>query len=334
MLKFTFTGSSQIALTAGKTYAVEISSTSSTVSFYQRGADSYAGGALYLNRGAFNYPNTRDIAMAIVAVGGGSGPTDTLAPTTPGSLTATAVSSSQINLSWVASSDNVTAYDAAGNTSGQSNAASATTLAGSGGSTLKIMPLGDSITDGYLIPGAYRINLHPLLVSSGVNFDFVGAMQNGPSTLPDRDHEGHSGRRIEQVHALIDQWGYITTFKPNIVLLMLGTNDVIQDYQMNTAPARLMALIDRIHELNPNTMVLVANLPTIGPSYLARLNTFNAAIKPLILAKVQAGEKVRFVEQNTGSLWAETYDGVHPNEAGYVKIANNWHMAIMSYLAE
>src|SRR4029077_13543274 len=93
--------------------------------------------------------------------------TDTTAPSTPGSLTATAASTSQINLSWTASTDNVgvtgyrvyragtliatvgavTAYqntgltaattysytvqaiDAAGNASGQSNAAAATTQA-------------------------------------------------------------------------------------------------------------------------------------------------------------------------------------------------------------
>ncbi|HUO50275.1 MAG TPA: hypothetical protein VMU25_01795, partial [Candidatus Paceibacterota bacterium] len=102
--------------------------------------------------------------------GGGSStpPSDTQAPSTPASLSASAVSSSQINLSWAASTDNVgvtgynvfrggtligtsatnsysdtnlaastnysytvSAYDAAGNTSAQSSSASATTQAGS-----------------------------------------------------------------------------------------------------------------------------------------------------------------------------------------------------------
>ena len=93
------------------------------------------------------------------------GPPDTVPPTVPANLTATAVSSSQINLSWTASTDNVgvsgyrifrggaqagtsatttfadtgltantrysytvLAYDAAGNVSAQSSSASATTL--------------------------------------------------------------------------------------------------------------------------------------------------------------------------------------------------------------
>jgi chitodextrinase len=95
---------------------------------------------------------------------------DTTPPTVPAALTATAISSSQINLSWTASTDNVgvtgykvyrggaqigtdpstsysdtslaastsytynvAAYDAAGNTSAQSAGASATTLSSSGG---------------------------------------------------------------------------------------------------------------------------------------------------------------------------------------------------------
>jgi len=104
--------------------------------------------------------------------GTGTGTSDTQAPTTPANLSAVATSSSQINLTWSASADNVgvsgydiyrdgayagssgapsysdtglaasTAYgytvkarDAAGNVSAASNTASATTQAGSGGGT-------------------------------------------------------------------------------------------------------------------------------------------------------------------------------------------------------
>jgi len=109
-------------------------------------------------------------------------PPDTQAPTTPTGLTATAISSSQINLSWSASTDNVgvtgyniyrngtkigtattnsysdsglsastqysytvSAYDAAGNTSAQSSSASATTQSGGTSGTC---PKGTSYADG------------------------------------------------------------------------------------------------------------------------------------------------------------------------------------------
>lgn len=105
------------------------------------------------------------------------GGSDTIAPSVPQLLTATPASSSQINLRWSASTDNtsvsgytifrdgarvgssptpsysdaglasdrsysyrVSAYDAAGNVSAQSAAATATTLPGSGGTVLEVGP--------------------------------------------------------------------------------------------------------------------------------------------------------------------------------------------------
>lgn len=107
LMKLEFSGSYQIALAAGTTYAVEISSTGSALTLYRRAADSYSGGVLYVNRSAFNSPSTRDLAMAVVAIGGGSGGGDTQAPSIPTNLAGTVMSSSQINLAWTASTDNV-----------------------------------------------------------------------------------------------------------------------------------------------------------------------------------------------------------------------------------
>ena len=41
---------------------------------------------------------------------------------------------------------------------------------------LKIMPLGDSITDGYDVPGGYRTALWQKLTERGYILDFVGSM--------------------------------------------------------------------------------------------------------------------------------------------------------------
>jgi len=67
LLRFGFGGSNQITLRQGITYAVEISSTASTATFFRRGASTYSGGALYVNRSAFNYPSTRDLSSSVVA---------------------------------------------------------------------------------------------------------------------------------------------------------------------------------------------------------------------------------------------------------------------------
>jgi polysaccharide biosynthesis protein PslG len=66
LLRFGFGGDNRLALKAGVTYAVELSSTSSAVTLYRRGANTYADGAAYVNRSALNYPNTRDLSAAVV----------------------------------------------------------------------------------------------------------------------------------------------------------------------------------------------------------------------------------------------------------------------------
>jgi hypothetical protein len=76
--------------------------------------------------------------------------------------------------------------------------------------TWKIMPLGDSITDGVGSSsgaGGYRDDLYQLLTNNGVSFDFVGSINDGVS--PDPDHEGHDGATAEDIDALI--WNKLET---------------------------------------------------------------------------------------------------------------------------
>src|SRR5215471_3584594 len=82
---------------------------------------------------------------------------------------------------------------------------------------VRVMPLGDSITDGFNVPGGYRVGLWQRLVAGGFSVDFVGSQFNGPATLGDHDHEGHSGWRIDQIDANIVGWLQTTT--PRTVLL-------------------------------------------------------------------------------------------------------------------
>lgn len=93
---------------------------------------------------------------------------------------------------------------------------------------LKIMPLGDSITEGYLSSdiGGYRDDLWGLLTNNGYNIDFVGNRVRGNGNF-DRDHAGVSGERIDQVANRVN--GLLNIYQPNAVLLMIGTNDNIQN---------------------------------------------------------------------------------------------------------
>src|SRR4051794_10274205 len=68
---------------------------------------------------------------------------------------------------------------------------------------VRVIPLGDSITEGTQVPGGYRIGLWQRVLAGGYRVDFVGSQFNGPARLGDPDPEGHPRRRIHPIHANI-----------------------------------------------------------------------------------------------------------------------------------
>src|SRR5688500_15993420 len=74
---------------------------------------------------------------------------------------------------------------------------------------VRIMPLGDSITfgaGGTANLGGYRGPLYTLLTNAGYNVDFVGTQTGNSSGVPDQDHQGHSGWRIDELDSNIAGW--------------------------------------------------------------------------------------------------------------------------------
>jgi lysophospholipase L1-like esterase len=193
------------------------------------------------------------------------------------------------------------------------------------------MPLGDSITDGHNVPGGYRIDLEDQLVADGISFDFVGSLSNGPAALADKNHEGHSGFRIDQISASIGGW--LASAQPDAVLLMIGTNDMVQDHQLATAPDRLGALLDQIHTARPSARIFVASIPPFSNAAdNQQASSYNAAIPGLVQARAGQGRPITYVEINAALTTADLADGVHPNAAGHAKMADVWHAALLPFL--
>ncbi|HZP50403.1 ricin-type beta-trefoil lectin domain protein [Actinocrinis sp.] len=194
---------------------------------------------------------------------------------------------------------------------------------------VKVMPLGDSITHGYTVPGGYRIGLWQRFTANGYKVDFVGSQSNGPASLGDHDHEGHPGWRIDQIDA--DIVGWLGTYKPHTVLLHIGTNDISQNYNLSTAPNRLSALIDHITAAAPTAEVFVAQIiPLASSSLNAKVRTFNAAIPGIVQSKVSAGKHVHLVDMYDAVPTSDLADGVHPNATGYDKMAAVWYKALLA----
>jgi Bacterial Ig domain/Fibronectin type III domain len=95
-------------ITGNTNYQIKIVRTGSTITVSRNGTQVATASDSTFNSGSIGLGTRNDPAtFDSLVVTGTSIPVDTKPPTTPTNLTATAVSSSQINLSWAASTDNV-----------------------------------------------------------------------------------------------------------------------------------------------------------------------------------------------------------------------------------
>ncbi|MFG2488613.1 FG-GAP-like repeat-containing protein [Streptomyces virginiae] len=199
---------------------------------------------------------------------------------------------------------------------------------------LKIMPLGDSITEGAnSSDGAgYRGPLWKLMAGqSRYTPDFVGSGKQGP--FADPDHEGHSGEKIEFALQNIDRWQAVTN--PDVVLLHMGINN-LRDRVTDPDPAvtanKLSQLVDRLQFNRPGVTVIVLGLLTDTIGQEERTAAFNAVARQQVASRQAAGQRVRFVEPPKmalpGQPNGEFVDGLHPNDTGHVKLAGAYYGAL------
>lgn len=196
---------------------------------------------------------------------------------------------------------------------------------------LRIMPLGDSITDGVGFCGGYRAPLYKMLANAKYNVNFVGSQtDNAPAWLPQPNHEGHSGYRIDQIQSGFVNWAK-SGASPDIILLLIGTNDYGQDHDPANAYKRLDQLITLIATNKPSAKLIVANL-TIRTDYpnleTAIETTFNPNVPSIVAKHAALGQNVSFVDMHAALGASDLVDKLHPNESGYNKMAATWFNAI------
>jgi lysophospholipase L1-like esterase len=154
---------------------------------------------------------------------------------------------------------------------------------------------------------------------------------NGPQMVDGqpfpRSHEGHSGWTVSQIDGIVPSPALNPD--PHIILLHIGTNDM---YQMPSgATDRLETLIDAILMELPDSLLVVSNIIPL-PQSAGAVTTYNAPIPGMVMERANAGKHIVFVNQFEGFPTSELGDGVHPNQAGYERMARKWYAAISDYL--
>jgi lysophospholipase L1-like esterase len=200
------------------------------------------------------------------------------------------------------------------------------------------MPLGDSITGS---PGCWRAILWHELQSNGyTQSEFVGTLPSDDCGQPpygfDGAHEGHGGYLATDVAItnLLPDW--LSATNPDIVIMHFGTNDVWSGISPATILGTYGILVDQMRENNPNVKILVAQIIPMDPARSCagcdqRIIELNAAIPDWAEGKSTDQSPIIVVDQWTGfDTDTDTYDGVHPNDAGDQKIADRWYPALIA----
>ncbi len=224
--------------------------------------------------------------------------------------------------------------------------------------TLKIEPLGDSITRGTK-GDTYRHYLKTKLRSdANIEIDFVGQCTNAADAgsvwvnYPelfnklegDIEHDGWGGVRIDQLTDMTyNTRGYppitiekmVTDANADIILLMIGTNDIISNYQLYAAPARLDTLIRRILNATSGHLIVSSITPTPLPIANGKIQTLNSAIPAIVDSYKALGKSISFIDINS-MLGNEDIsdDAYHPDSSGYEKIGNGWFNAITTFITD
>ncbi|KYF69594.1 endoglucanase [Sorangium cellulosum] len=196
----------------------------------------------------------------------------------------------------------------------------------------KVLPLGDSITFGLGFDGGYRVELFRLARQDGHEITFTGTQaMNGPTMVDGapfpRNHEGISGETIQQIANRVPTPALRDA--PHIVLLHAGTNDMVRE--ANGANTRLAALLDELIAEAPDALIVVSNIIPL-PFSPGSVDAYNATIPGLVEERASAGAHIIFADQFTGFPTSELGDQVHPNQAGYARMAGVWYDAIADYL--
>jgi hypothetical protein len=199
---------------------------------------------------------------------------------------------------------------------------------------VRIMPLGDSITEGKAGDATWRYWLQKSLEAEGCVIDYVGSRRGVLSGAPrfsdfDPDHEGHWGWTTANVRAKIDGWA--RDARPAIVLLHLGTNDLGREPEQMAA--NLAAIVASLRRANPTVEIYLARLIPLAGAPAELMKQTNDAIGRLAAERDRPDSRLIAVDQYTGfDPRTDAYDGVHPNESGERKMAGRWLEALRGRL--
>lgn len=169
--------------------------------------------------------------------------------------------------------------------------------------TARIVAFGDSLVAGV---GSSEGNDFASLLSKRINQPIINLGKSGDTTLSALD-------RIQEV----------LSEKPTLVIILLGGNDYLRQVPIDTTFKNLGKIIDTVRNNNSEVLLLGVRGGLLKDTYNAKFKSFakekNVTFVPNVLDGLIGNKKYMF-------------DTIHPNDAGYVKVADKVEQTLREVL--
>ena len=207
----------------------------------------------------------------------------------------------------------------------------------------RVMALGDSITrgtnTGSNITYSYRDPLTLDLDMAECSYDMVGTLQSNVSGDPDRlfdwDHEGHGGFTTTQIRGNLTN--YLEGNIPDIVLIHLGTNDLLQGLSEATSEANLENIVANLRGKNASVTILLAQIipadyqegtgqQAAVENLAANVPSYNTMLAEFAAGQTSDASRIILVDLNTDfPIDQLDPDGIHPTATAEEFMAERWY---------
>lgn len=193
------------------------------------------------------------------------------------------------------------------------------------------MCLGASIVKGETSPGTvgFRKVLRDDLVGYGVPVNMVGSVRLGD--MIDNDLEAYGGNLITQIHEHATH--IVPEALPNVFVINVGTNNILQNIDMDKAGEQMEDFIDYLLETSPRSFVIMSTLLTnnvSGGALEPHVLDINEQYRDLMTGFGDSGKAVVLAELHPSQGGGDEVpqladigpDGSHPLVSGYEKMGH------------
>ena len=203
---------------------------------------------------------------------------------------------------------------------------------------VRIMLVGDSMTEGSSGDWTWRYRLAKYLDAGGVDYKFVGP-RTTMLDLVTNEHtseeyadpafdQHHFARWGQSLHAILDEnapttedgigWA-VSTYQPDVVVEALGVNDLLYGSSPQETLDVAQRFVDEVRAAKPDTPLVLSTVPDVQYAHVTDYNALLAQTAP-----TWSTPESPVVVSDPSPGWdptTDTCDNTHPSAIGEVKIA-------------